>query len=85
MGETPDTPVGFHLYRLLAAAATPVLAFYIQSRVRSGREDSSRWVERWGNPVAERPEGPLIWFHAASVGECAVALPILRRCLEVRK
>ena len=83
MAREQGGSVGLPIYRLLAVAATPFLAIHLQSRVRSGREDPIRWVERWGYTEEARPEAPLIWFHAVSVGECAVALPILGRCLKV--
>eukprot|EP00240_Pyramimonas_obovata_P007858 CAMPEP_0118938768 /NCGR_PEP_ID=MMETSP1169-20130426/27002_1 /TAXON_ID=36882 /ORGANISM="Pyramimonas obovata, Strain CCMP722" /LENGTH=174 /DNA_ID=CAMNT_0006882821 /DNA_START=152 /DNA_END=672 /DNA_ORIENTATION=+ len=82
MTGEPGGSLGLHAYRLLATAATPFLAIHLQSRVRTGREDCIRWVERWGFTEETRPNAPLIWFHAVSVGECAVALPILSRCLK---
>ncbi len=35
-------------------------------------------------PARPRPDGPLIWFHAASVGELLAVLELVRRLLEDR-
>lgn len=37
-----------------------------------------RLAERVGHASAARPEGPLVWFHAASVGEVASSLDLAR-------
>ncbi len=37
-----------------------------------------RLAERVGRASAARPEGPLVWFHAASVGEVASSLDLAR-------
>jgi len=57
---------------------TPVLLNY---RSRRGKEDASRRGERVGKPVRARPEGQLVWVHAASVGETNVALPVIEAML----
>ncbi|WP_316013737.1 3-deoxy-D-manno-octulosonic acid transferase [Roseobacter sp. HKCCA0434] len=48
-------------------------------RVAEGKEDPARLDERLGHASVERPEGPLIWFHAASVGESLSLLDLLSR------
>ncbi len=47
-----------------------------------GQGDAARRRERFGHPGRERPVGPLVWFHAASVGETTAVIPLIR---EVRK
>jgi 3-deoxy-D-manno-octulosonic-acid transferase len=43
----------------------------------AGRRDA---VERWENWASiERTDGPLVWVHAASVGEGLAAEPVIRR------
>ncbi|GFH15610.1 3-deoxy-D-manno-octulosonic-acidtransferase, partial [Haematococcus lacustris] len=38
-------------------------------------------LQRLGLSSIKRSAGPLIWLHASTVAECAVALPVLFRCL----
>jgi 3-deoxy-D-manno-octulosonic-acid transferase len=51
----------------------------LAQRLTLGKEDGARLGERRGEPSAERPEGPLIWFHGASVGEVVSLLELIRR------
>ncbi|PZN48777.1 MAG: 3-deoxy-D-manno-octulosonic acid transferase, partial [Proteobacteria bacterium] len=56
-------------YRIAGAAAYPLAWPYIAWRASKGKEDRKRTRERYGIAGYERPSGPLIWVHAASVGE----------------
>lgn len=69
------------LYRLVSSAAGPLVRLYLERRRRAGKEDRARMGERFGDSEETRPEGPLIWLHAASVGESAAALPLIERLL----
>jgi 3-deoxy-D-manno-octulosonic-acid transferase len=51
----------------------------LRRRLAEGKEDPVRLAERRGEPSAERPEGRLIWLHAASVGESVSLLEMIRR------
>lgn len=64
-------------YRALAAAAGVVAPLLLAIRTRRGKEVAERHGERMGRPSAPRPEGPLVWFHAASVGETNAVLPLI--------
>lgn len=66
------------LYRLLHLLLSPVLVLVIAMRLFKGREDWSRFAERLGGGKAQRPAGPLVWFHGASMGECISLLPTIR-------
>ncbi|MBS1182060.1 MAG: waaA [Proteobacteria bacterium] len=61
----------------LTRLAGPVGAAIVDVRRRRGKEDPSRSTERLGHPSATRPEGPLVWVHAVSVGETMAAMPVI--------
>lgn len=69
------------LYRLASAAAGPVLPLFLRSRMRAGKEDPARLSERKGIASLPRPDGPLVWIHAASVGETMSSLILIDRML----
>lgn len=56
----------------------------LRERMAAGKEDADRLDERRGITGIARPGGPLIWFHAASVGESLAVLELIRRLLEER-
>jgi len=65
-------------YRALTSLARPALPLILDARARRGKEDEARRGERLGKPSAARPDGCLIWIHAASVGETNAVLPLLK-------
>ena len=72
------------LYRGLTATATPLIVSYLKARRRRGKEDEARFAERLGVSGCARPEGPLVWVHAASIGEATSVLALIERMLEER-
>jgi 3-deoxy-D-manno-octulosonic-acid transferase len=66
-------------YRLLSAAATPFVPLLLARRLKRGKEHRGRLFERRGESRVARPEGPLVWLHAASVGELVSVLPLVER------
>ena len=56
---------------------TPILPLYLRLRVWKGKEEFGRLQERYGKGTLKRPEGTLIWIHAASVGESLSTLPLI--------
>jgi 3-deoxy-D-manno-octulosonic-acid transferase len=68
---------GTRLFKYIA----PILLWW---RERRGKEDPSRRSERYGIASLARPAGPLMWLHAASVGETNAVLPVIDRLLAKR-
>ena len=64
------------LYRGVGYCAAPFLPGYLKRRARRGKEDPARRGERFGRSSAQRPEGPLAWVHAASVGEAHAIMAV---------
>jgi 3-deoxy-D-manno-octulosonic-acid transferase len=66
-------------YRALGAASYPFLGPFLALRARRGKEERDRRHERYGYPSISRPKGPLVWLHAASIGESLAILPLVER------
>ena len=69
-------------YRFAGAAAYPLIGPYVAWRTSQGKEDRARSRERYGMAGRPRPEGPLIWMHAASVGETIAVVPVIESILD---
>ena len=54
----------------------------LSRRLAAGKEDPDRVDERSGKSMLPRPDGPLVWFHAASIGESMSILELLRTVRE---
>lgn len=64
-------------YRWGGRLALPLLSVLYTRRVRRGKEDPKRRGERFGYSDRARPEGALVWVHAASVGETNAVMPLI--------
>ena len=72
------------LYRFLALALTPLLPVCLMWRAWRGKEDPARLGERRGAASLPRPDGVLVWLHAASVGECVSAMVLAKAMIEAQ-
>jgi 3-deoxy-D-manno-octulosonic-acid transferase len=72
------------LYRGVTRPLAPLVIVYLKRRRQQGKEDALRFHERRGVPGKTRPRGPLVWIHAASVGEATAMLALIERLLQAR-
>jgi 3-deoxy-D-manno-octulosonic-acid transferase len=82
LGAEAERRVGrdpLRLYRTATTALGPLVRAYLRYRRIRGKEDERRFAERFGVPSRPRPEGPLAWLHAASVGEATSTLALVAR------
>lgn len=75
-------PLALRLYQGAGFLAPPLLRHFLARRVRRGKESEARLGERWGRAAVPRPEGRLVWLHAASVGETLSVLSLVGRLTE---
>ncbi len=79
----PAAPgVAIKSYRALLSALRPAAPLLLGLRARQGKEDPTRRDERLGISSKVRPQGRLVWVHAASVGETNAALPLIDEILK---
>jgi len=72
-------PLALRLYQFASVAGSPVAPRVLARRLKRGKEHAERLPERRGEPSLDRPPGPLIWVHGASVGEMLAAVPLIER------
>jgi 3-deoxy-D-manno-octulosonic-acid transferase len=79
MTETAQHPFLLRLYLAASRRSKHFARRALERRRDEGKEDAERLGERMGQASLPRPDGRLVWFHAASVGEAASLLEMLRR------
>jgi len=72
-------PLALRLYQLASAVGSPMAPQVLARRLNRGKEHPERLSERRGEATLQRPHGPLIWVHGASVGEMLAAVPLIER------
>lgn len=81
-GERAGGKAVYGLYRALTRGLSPLLVLYLGWRRLRGLEHPLRWRERFGRPSFSRPPGPLLYFHAVSLGEGMAAIPVIKYCVQ---
>ena len=64
------------LYRFGTRLLEPLAPWLVEQRIKKGKENPDRIGERFGITQTARPNGTLIWMHAASVGESRLLLDV---------
>ncbi len=76
MGNQPGRPTALvRVYAVASRALAPLAMRRVRRKLAAQGVTSQRMGERMGRATLPRTDGPLVWFHAASVGE---SLSILR-------
>lgn len=65
------------LYKKATNLAAPAVYLYLRYRLIKGKEDKTRFAERLGQASLPRPDGNLVWIHAASVGESLSVISLI--------
>src|SRR5580704_7058916 len=78
-GMASSLPMTLRVYRKLSSAVVPLAPALINRRLKQGKEDPERIGERRGLTQDQRPVGPLVWIHGASVGEVLAAAALIER------
>lgn len=79
--KPPPPSLGLKVYAAALSAFRPGVPLLLNRRERQGKEDKARRGERLGFASRQRPEGRLVWIHAASVGETNAVLPLIDELL----
>ncbi|WP_019222269.1 lipid IV(A) 3-deoxy-D-manno-octulosonic acid transferase [Bartonella rattaustraliani] len=74
----------FLIYRIIGFCLRPLIPFYLFLRTIRGKEERGRQKERLGKSLSTRPQSPLIWIHAASVGETLALVPLINYILSLK-
>lgn len=67
------------IYIILSELISPLVPLWLFWRRLKGKEDKTRFRERFGYASLPRPKGQLLWLHAASVGESTSILPLITK------
>lgn len=76
-------PFLIRVYNAGANLIAPLAYRRVRKKLLSHGIDPKRCPERLGHATQPRPDGPLIWCHAASVGETLSVLPLITHLGEI--
>nr|WP_255732209.1 3-deoxy-D-manno-octulosonic acid transferase [Ruegeria sp. Ofav3-42] len=69
----------YQLYCGLTSVAGPLVWRTVRKKLQAADVPDTRQQERLGHASLPRPDGRLIWFHAASVGETLSVISLIKR------
>lgn len=72
----------YNCYRLLSQIFSPLIKLYFYFRCFRGKDEKENVKNHFGYPTIARPEGKLIWIHAASIGEANSAMSYIKHFKE---
>ena len=68
----------YRWYKILTYLFYPFANIFLLIRKIKEKEHISRYKEKLAKIEKQRGDGYLVWFHAASVGECISILPLIQ-------
>ena len=77
-------PLPLRLYSAAANLLGPLAYARTRRKLAAHGTPAARWPERMGHATLPRPDGRLVWFHAASVGESVSVLRLIAHWAETR-
>ncbi|SEL09777.1 3-deoxy-D-manno-octulosonic-acid transferase [Roseovarius azorensis] len=77
-------PLPLRLYSAAANLLGPLAYARVRRKLAAHGTPPARWPERMGHATLPRPDGRLVWFHAASVGESVSVLRLIAHWAETR-
>lgn len=66
---TQSDPLSLRAYLALGHLGPLLAKRHLQKRIKRGKEDPVRYVEKLGQPSIARPAGRVIWMHGVGLGE----------------
>jgi len=73
------------LYRLIINVVCLFAPIILRIRIYKKKEDENRYKEKLCIIKKKKPQGKLVWFHAASVGELLSILPLLEKLERIKE
>ncbi len=70
------------IYKYLTSVSAPLLNGILKTRLKKGKESPDRIDEKKGLTTRTRPDGALIWIHAASIGEAQSTVILIKHFLK---
>lgn len=72
------------MWYIIGRLSLPLLKYHSFCRLKQGKDTTEHLPERFGRPTLSRPSSsqPLLWFHAASVGETLSIFPVIGQLLK---